>query len=537
MTKRVPRVSSPDPRVPGAYFDEQAAKDVLIFFDRGLQHVKGELAGAHLVLDEWQRDVLGRLFGWKRADGTRVYRTAYIEVPRKNGKSTLGAGIALYLLYADGEPGAEVYSAAADRDQAAIVFGAAKQMVEANPKLAGCSECYRRSIVFPEKSSTYQVLSADAPTKHGKNAHGVIFDELHAQPNRELWDVLKTSTGSRRQPLVVALTTAGYDRHSICWELHEHARKVIDGALEDDSFFAVIYAADKDDDWTAPATWARANPGLGKSIRMEYLSEECARAQELPASENTFRRLHLNQWTEQADRWIPMALWDRNAGDVSDTELVGRPVFMGLDLASTTDLTALAKLFPLEDGRFVLRVRFWMPEENVRRRVERDRVPYDVWIREGVIEATPGNIVDYDVVRTRILEEAGRHQLRDLAYDRWNAIHLITQLQEEWPERQNPRDGPQVVPFGQGWQSMSAPTKEFEKLLLGGKLLHGGNPVLRWMAANVAVKQDPAGNMKPDKASSTERIDGIVAAIMALGRAMVRPSGTSVYEERGIVEI
>lgn len=531
-TKKKPASSAKGYSAKGYWFDEVAAQKAVDFFAECLRHTKGEWAGKPFALEPWQRDdVIRPLFGWKRANGTRKYRTVYVEVPRKNGKSTLAAGVGLILTFADGEPGAEVYSAAADRDQAAIVFETAKGMVEAEPELAGRAEVFRRSIVVPGTASSYKVISADAPTKHGLNAHGVVIDELHAQPNRDLYDVLVTSTGARRQPVVFMITTAGFDRNSVCWELHEYARKVRDGVIEDDAFLPVIYQAEESDDWTTVATWKKANPSLGRTVKLDYLAAECDRAQEVPGYENTFRRLHLCQWTEQSTRWITMPLWDRNAGTVDEAILFRRPVYMALDLGSTTDLSALGKLFPLDDGRFVLRMRFWMPADNVQKRVKGDHVPYDVWIRQGFITTTPGNITDYDFIRRDILADASQYRLRELAYDRWNANQLITQLQAEWPESRP--HGPQVVPFGQGFASMSAPTKEFEKLLLGGRLLHGGNPVLRWMASNVCVKQDPAGNLKPDKMASHERIDGIVVGVMALGRAMVSPvKKGSVYETR-----
>ena len=515
------------------YYDESAAQRAVDFFSICCTHVKGPLAGQPLVLDEWQeRDIVRPLFGWKRkADGTRRYRKAYIEVPRKNGKSTLSAGLALYLTVADDEAGAEVYSAAADRDQAAIVFDVAKSMVGANEELEGMVECFRRSMVVRRTASSYKVLSADAPTKHGLNAHGIIFDELHAQPNRELFDVLTTSTGARVQPLEIYITTAGYDRHSICWEQHEYACKVRDGIIEDDSLLVAIYCADEKDDWTDPKVWAKANPGLGKSISLEYLERECNSAKERPAYQNTFRRLHLNQWTEQATRWVDMTVWDRNTAKVDEAALIGRPCFAGLDLSSTADLTALVFVFPPDDddGPYTLLPRFFVPEEAVRIRARRDRVPYDVWVREGYITATEGNVVDYNFIRAQVHTDAEKFLLRELAYDRFNATQLVTDLGS---------DGITVVPFGQGFVSMSAPAKELEKLLLEGRIAHGGNPVLRWMMSNVSVRQDPAGNIKPDKSKSAEKIDGIVAACMGLGRAIVQPEAPkSVYETRGILTI
>jgi phage terminase large subunit-like protein len=523
------RTKTPDTSAPNGFrFDKDAADRACEFFEIFLKHVKGEWAGQPFVLSKWQRDEIIRpLFGWKRADGTRRYRTMYCEVPRKNAKSTTGAGIALYLLFSDGEMGAEVYSAAGDREQAAIIFEIAKQMVEQEPRLKSRCEIYRRSIVYPRTGSAYHVLSADVPTKHGKNSHGVIFDELHVQPNRHLYDVLKTSMGSRRQPLMVMFTTAGHDRESICWEEHSYALKVRDGIIKDDTYLPVIYSAADTDDWTDPKVWTAANPGLGISIKLAYLEEECERAKESPAYQNTFRNLYLDQWTEQSTRWIDMALWDACSEPVNERELEGRECYGGLDLASTTDIAAFVKLFPPtdDDQRWRVLCRFWVPKENMRKRSDRDRVPYAVWSQQELIEPTEGNIIDYDVIRKRIGEDGQRFNIREIAFDRWNATQLTTQLAG---------DGFTMVPFGQGFQSMAAPCEELRKLLVSHQLAHGGNEVLAWMASNVAVKQDPAGNLKPDKSKSSEKIDGIVALIMALGRAMVRPEFSSVYEFHGI---
>jgi phage terminase large subunit-like protein len=518
-TKRTAKKKSSN----SAYWFDKAAADVACeFFEKFLVHIKGEWAGRPLELAKWQRDeVIRPLFGWKRkSDGLRRYRTCYVEIPRKNGKSTLGAGIALFLLFCDKEPGAEIYSAAGDREQAAIIFELAKEMVDASPKLKQLSETFRRSITAP-RASSYKVLSADAPTKHGLNPHGVIFDELHTQPNRHLWDVLITGTGARRQPVTFVMTTAGYDRHSICWEVHDYACKVRDGIIQDDSFLAVIFAAGEDDDWRSPKTWKKANPNLNTSVKIGYLETECKQAQEQPAKENTFKRLHLNIWTEQAVRWMPMEKWDGCNTPFSAEELSGEACFAGLDLASTTDIAALSLLFPPTEDRprWCNVWRFYVPEDSVKKRSLRDRVPYDQWVKQGFIIATPGNVTDYDFIERDVLEIAERYQLVELAYDRWNATQLVTHLQDKLNNGTSER----VVPFGQGFASMSAPTKELMKLVLSEVYTHGGNPPARWMASNVAVKQDPAGNLKPDKDKSTERIDGLVATIMALGRAMVMP--------------
>lgn len=508
-------------------FDERAAETAVRFFERLLRHSKGEWAGQPFELQPWQAEIVREVFGWKGPGGTRRYRRVYIEIPRKNGKSVLSAGLALFLTFADGEPGAEVYSAAADRDQAAIVFEQAKEMVQASPALMKFAQVYKRAIVVPESLSSYKVLSSDAPTKHGLNAHGVIFDELHAQPNRELWDVLTTSQGTRRQPLVIAITTAGYDRNSICWEQHEYARQVNAGIIDDPTFYGYIAAAEPEDDWTDPVIWAKANPSLGVTVKEEYLRTECDRARQVPAYQNTFRRLHLNQWTQQEERWLDMAAWEATAGVVDEKALEGKACYGGLDLASTSDIAAFAMVFPLEDGQFAAVMRFWIPRENMMERARRDRVPYDAWVRDGFVTATPGNVIDFTRIVADITALGKRFKLKEIAFDRWGAVQVSQELTNA---------GFVMVQFGQGFASMASPTKELLRLVLDGKLRHGANPVLRWMADNVTVQQDPAGNVKPDKKKSREKIDGVVATIMALDRAL-RNEGPkpSVYESRGIV--
>jgi len=505
-------------------FDAKAARKAERFFELYLTHVKGEWAGMPFKLERWQREIVRTLFGWKRPNGTRRYRTCYIEIPRKNGKSSLCAGLALYLLMADREPSAEVYSAAADREQASIIFDIAKSMVAVSNELNIRLKVFRKAIAYNKAMSSYKVLSADAYTKHGLNAHGIIFDELHAQPNRELWDVLATSTGARTQPLTVAITTAGFDRNSICWELHEYARRIKEGVIEDDSFLPVIYAAEEGDDWRDPKTWRKANPNIGVSISEDYLKRECAKAENVPAYENTFRRLHLNQWTQQESRWLPMAAWESCGGQVIPEMLKGKPCYAGLDLSSTTDITALVLAFPV-DGMVKLLSYFWIPGDNLLERAKRDHAPYDLWVKQGLIYATDGNVIDYGFVVAKITELRKQYNLKEIAFDRWGAAKIVQELTEL---------GVAVVPFGQGFASMAGPSKELLRLVLAGKLEHGGNPVMRWMADNAVVKTDPAGNIKPDKAKSTQRIDGIVAAVMALDRAMRHGAGHSVYEGRGI---
>lgn len=506
-------------------FDERSADLACDFFPRFLRHSLGPLAGQPFELDPWQRAVVRTVFGWKWTATThRVIRTVYLFIARKNGKSTFAAGLALLLLIADGERGAQVFSAAADREQAAVTFDEAARMVAASDALSRCTETFKRAILCPKLMATYRVLSADAETKHGLNPHGIVFDELHTQPNRDLVDVLHTAVGAREQSLELYMTTAGSDRHTICFETHTYALSVRAGTVEDPSFLPVLFFAPDDADWKDPATWALANPSVGAAIRVDYLARECRKAQEIPSYENTFRRLHLNQWTEQATRWLPIDAWDAGALPIDLAALAGRDCFAGLDLSSTQDVTAFVLAFPprSQDEPWTVLPRFFVPAENIRRRAERDRVPYDLWAREGLIVATEGDVVDYDAVRAAIVADTKLYRIKEIAFDRWNSSQLVTQLQA---------DGAPMVPFGQGFASMSAPSKELEKLVVSRRLAHGGNKVLRWMACNVAIKDDPAGNIKPAKDRSGDKIDGIVALIMALGRATVAPDKPrSVYE-------
>lgn len=500
------------------HFDQEAADRAVSFFADCLTHVTGEWRGKPFVLSDWQAKIVRDIFGWKRQDGTRKYRTVFIAVPRKAGKTTLAAGLALYMLYCDGEPGAQVINAAADRDQAALCFDAAKGMVQNEEQLDTRSNVYRRSIVVPNTGSSYKVISSDANTKHGLGCSYVGADELHAWPGRELWDVLTTSTGARRQPLTVVTTTAGFDRHSICYELWDYAIKVRDGIVQDDTFYPAIFAADKDDDWRDPATWHKAHPGLGVSVKLEYFEQECAKAKALPSYENTFRRLLLNQWTESDVRWLSMDAWDACGDELP--QLFGAACYAGLDLSSTTDISALVLAFPI-DGKVYLKPYFWIPEEGIERRVRRDRVPYDVWVRDGLMETTPGAVIDYEFIRAKIGTLADEFHIKEIAIDRWNATQLSTQLTG---------DGFEVVGFGQGFASMAGPTKELERLIIGKEIAHGGNPVMRWMASNVSVEGDAAGNLKPSKKKSTERIDGIVASIMSIGRMNMNIEGGEYHD-------
>jgi phage terminase large subunit-like protein len=488
-------------------------------------HTKGEWAGKPLVLEPWERELIRGIFDPIDRIGARLVRTSLIGIPRKNGKSTVGAALALYLLIGDNEPGAEVYSVAADREQARIVFGIAAEMVRAGP-LAKYAVPRRNWVEVPRTQSIYRVLSADAPTKHGLNPHGVIFDELHAQPNRELWDVLTSGQAARRQPLTLAITTAGYDRATICYEQYDYGRKVESGIIDDPSFYFRWWGVDEGEAWDDPATWRKANPNFGVSVSPGFLESEAKKAKHQPARQNAFRRLYLNEWTQASDRWLDLGAWDASAGIVDEDALAGRTCYGGLDLATTTDVAALAWDFPDADGGHEAIWRFFVPSDNLVHLDRRTNGQASVWAKAGWLTVTEGNVIDYAAIHQQIDRDARRFDVRRLAFDRWGSAVFVQDLAD---------NGVEVAAMGQGFASMSPPTKELERLVLDGKYRHGGNPVMRWMVDNVVVRTDPAGNLKPDKQRSTEKIDGVVAGIMALDAATrAEPVKRSAYEDRGM---
>lgn len=484
----------------------EAAADRAIRLINQLTHTKGPFAGETFDLRPWQTKIVKKLFTTKK-DGLRQYRTCLLMLPRKNGKSELAAALAIYFLLFDGEIGAEVYSAAADKDQAALVFNVAAQMIRNDPELLAQCEIIdsQKRIVHRRSGSFYRAISSEAYSKHGFNASVVIYDELHAAQNRELWDVLSTSQGARAQPLMMAITTAGFDRHSILWELYAHAKKVAERPSLDPTFLPILFEAPIDADWTDEKVWKKANPALGDFRSLEDMRIACKRAKEIPAQENTFRRLYLNQWTEQAARWISMAAWD--ACLAAPESLRGRRCYVGMDLSSTKDLTALVAVFPDEDGFDVL-ARFFVPKDSIKERSSRDRVPYDQWARDGYLDVTEGNVVDYEAVRKALADWSLVYDVREIAFDPWNATDLVTRLQAQ--------DGLTCVPMRQGFASLSAPTKSVEKAVLSKTLRHDGHPVLRWNISNISVETDATGNIKVSKKVSTERIDGAAALVMAV---------------------
>ena len=518
--------------LPTSHYDKDRA-DRAVRFIENLKHTKGRWAGKRFWLLPWQEQIIRDVFGIVDVHGNRQFRTAYVEIPKKNGKSELAAAVALYLLYADNEPSAEVYGAAADRQQASIVFDVARQMVDMTPALVKRSKIMAagKRIVNYSNAGYYQVLSAEVGTKHGLNVSGLVFDELHSQPNRQLYDVLTKGSGdAREQPLYFLITTAGTDRESICYEVHMKALDILQGKKIDPSFYPVVYGLPDDADWNDEANWYKANPSLGYTIKIDRVRDAYKDALENPAEENVFRQLRLDQWVGSSVAWIPEHVYDKGDIPIDIESLKGRDCYAGLDLSSTSDITAFVMVFPPESegDNYIVLPHFWLPRETLKLRVRRDHVPYDVWEKQGLFHITEGNVVDYNFVRKTIVDLAAEYHICEIGVDRWNATQLITDLDG---------DGFTMVPIGMGFKDMSPGMKELYKLLLEGKITHGGNPILRWMAGNVVAEIDAAENIKPSKKKATEKIDGIVALIMGLDRCIRHEMTGSVYDDpdRGLL--
>lgn len=511
----------------GWYFDKKAAMRAIRFIEK-LKHTKGEWAGQRFRLEPWQQFVLWNIFGWKNADGTRRFRYAYIEIARKNGKTALSAGIGLYMLFADGESRPEVYSAATVKDQAKICFSDAVEIVKATD-LKNYLTPYRNSIVYELKGGTMKPLSSDYGTHDGLNPSCGIIDEFHAHKDSGMFDVIKSAFGARRQPLMFIITTAGFDKSGVCYAYRENVIKVLRGVNEDDSLFGIIYTLDDKSEWDDPTMWIKANPNLGVSLSADYLADQVKDAKNRPEAVRNVMTKNVDLWVDAERTWILDDVWQKCIGTTDPADLKGCACWGRLDLSNVSDITAYVLLFH-ENDRFQLLPHFWIPEEKMLEKVRKENINYDKWAAEGYVTVTPGNVIDYDFVKADILRIVADYDLRTSAYDRWNSSQTIIDLQNE---------GMECNPFGQGYGSMSAPTKEFEKLVLTGKIEHFGNPVLRWMLASTLVKTDPAGNTKPDKEKSTQKIDGIVASIMALGEWMTAQTDdeSNPYENRGLLTL
>lgn len=503
----------------GIWWDQKACDRALKFFGF-LKHSKGEFAGKPFVLEPWQQFVIGCIFGWKRANGTRRFREAWIEIPRKNGKTQMAAAVALLLLIADLEGGAEVYSCATKRAQAKLSHDEAKRMVKRSPSLKKKVDVYRDNLSVESTDSKYEPLGADADTADGTNPSGLILDEVHAWKGREFWDVLDTASGARRQPLKFCITTAAVDSRTetVYDEQHKYAKNVLDDKYPDDSLFAVIYTIDDGDAWDDESIWAKANPNLGISVSLEYLRDKHRKAKGSPAAVNAFKRLYLNVRTASVDGWLPMDLWDRCGLTTFDAaELIGLDCWGGLDIANSSDLAAFVLIFRWEEG-YRLLCWFWCPSDARDTRGQKLRELLAPWIDGEFIAATEGNEIDLKAIEERAKEAAVLYNLREIAFDPWNATATAQNLTA---------DGIEMVKFPQNIRTFNEPARLLESLVRQGKLWHNANPVLTWMAGNVTIKQDGIGNMMPDRKKSANKIDGIPALIMGLARASMAPAETT----------
>lgn len=514
------------------YFDKKAGEIAIKAFDE-YHHFKGKWAGSSFIMLPWQQAITYILFGWKvKKTGLRRFRTAYIEVARKNGKTFWAAGVGLYMLDMDGESGAEIYSAATQRDQAKIVHEAAKQIVKRSPHLKKYAKLYTNSIVIEDTVSFFKPLSADYDTLDGLNVSCAIIDEYHAHKSSSLYDVLDTATGAREQPLMVIITTAGFEMQSACRALHDYVENILQGIVKDESVFGIIYTLDEDDDFTDSNCYIKANPSIGAALDIEEIEARCQTAKNAPSTLNNFLVKRMNVWTTNTNGWIPYDDWVKSAGTVDMEALKGRCCYLGADLSSVSDISAICAVFPWDDGTIKAIWHYYLPEDDIDQKSILDRVPYRQWANEGYITLTPGRSIDYDFIETEILERwAKNYQIIEMAEDPYNATQLTNHLISE---------GLKCIDMRQGFLSMSPPIKGLQHVILEGKFHHGNNPITNWMVNNCEIITDPAGNIKLDKAARSKRrkIDGIIAAVMAFSRIDAEPiDPSSVYETRGILTI
>lgn len=498
--------------IPDYYYDEKAATRVVNFIERYCTHVKGRLQGRPVMLEDWQKHFVKNAFGWKvKRTGLRKHKFIYLEIPKKNGKSTLLSCISLYLLCADREPGAEIYSVAGDTKQAAIVFEAAKKMIKQNPKLEAILKPYRYSILHPKSSSEYHILSADAETKHGFNIHGLAFDELHVQKNRKLFDTLVYGIAARTQPIVFMITTAGLQK-SFAEQQHDYAKGVIAGTIEDPDWYARIYAADPKDDPFSPSTWEKANPGYGDILTADYFHMMARKAKKYPSELNSFKQLHLNIWTGSSQAWIPPHVYRKgDVGILPDSELLAGQCWAGIDLASTKDLCAFSLYWELErNNKYYSRTWTFCPEDTIEDRMLKENVNYLKWIKEGWIIPTPGNVQDMEFIKDFVVEKYYKYKFLRLGADPWNADNFLAYLNNKY--------GMDVMKIFQVPKYLSPAAKLIEKQISNKnpKYFHDGNPAMEWMLGNVEMKRDNNGNIKPDRDKSKGKIDGVLSLLDAV---------------------
>jgi phage terminase large subunit-like protein len=497
----------------GLFFCEDSARRALTMF-RYLRHSKGEWAGSAIELEPWQCWIIACVFGWKYVDTEkRRFRTVYEEIARKNGKTTKLSGIGLYGLTKDDEGGPEIYSAATKRDQARILFDESGRMIRQSRPLSRRLDAQQHAIYNPANFGKFVPLSADGNTMDGLNPHFALVDELHAHKTPEVWDVLKSALGARSQPLIWAITTAGFNKNGICYEVRDYAIKVLTGVIEDDQFFSIIYTLDDGDDWQDESNWIKANPNLGVSVSLDYLREQARQAAIMPTAKTNFLTKHLNVWVTGESLWCNIERWLKCAAPYSFEDIKGADrVYLGLDLNSVSDLASLGGVAVMPDGRWRVFGKHYLPEDAVNNGFRKTTVPFMQWHEQGYLTLTPGNVCDYNWIKADIRTLREQINVVEIAFDRWNSSQLVNDLME---------DGAPMVQFGQGFASMNAPMKELERRYLAGEIEHMNDPVLTWAMSNLVADQDPAGNIKPAKNKSSEKIDPAVALIMAIGRAML----------------
>ena len=532
----------------GLVYDREAAERSFRFFESVLCFYEGEDAGKPFRLQPFQKFIVGSLRGWRLADGTRRFRKAYIEMGKGNGKTPLAAGIGIEDLVVGSvkNPGSQIYSAAMTADAARLMYTDSRRMVEASPMLRSRLRANHEAISNHATASYFKPVSGEANNLHGKRVRTALIDEIHAHPTNEVVDFMQKGTKGPGNRLILEITNSGHDRSTICWEHHQYSVRVLEQAIEDDGWFAFVCNLDvcaehvrqgKDqpqdgcetgcDQWDDPATWAKANPNLGVSVTVQYLAEQVREAKGIPSQQNATKRLNFCIWTESVSRWLDMEVWRAAPDRPALEDLEGRECFLALDLSSVSDLSAVALLFPDGEGGYDLHVRYWLPEAAVAKRRMRGDIPIDQWVQAGLITVCEGEIIDYDAIEAFIVEANGRFAVRECAFDGWQAAQAATHLGAA---------GVEMVKLAQGFGTYTEPMKEFERLLKMGKLRHGGDPVLTWMASNVSVEQGANLTRRPSRAKSVDKIDGIVASLMAMARAIVGGGdGPSVYEERGLL--
>lgn len=515
----------------GLVFDTDKAQDVLDFYDY-VPHIKGEWAGQSIVPSPWETLILINLYGWVwAATGLRRFRSAYIEVARKNGKSTFVAPLGLYMTKWDGEPGAEVYSAATSRDQARIVFDTARDMVR-NSKLRNHIQAFTHSVCHESSSSAFKPLASDSDTLEGKNTHLAIIDELHAHKTRRVYDVLELSCAARSQSLILVITTAGEDLTGICYEVRDYLTKVLDKVFDDDTCFGIIYAIDDPKNWTDENVWIQANPNLGICPKLDDMRRLCQKAQQSPSAASEFKRKRLGVWGVGASVYFNMEEWQQCPYLADENVLKTLPCFLGIDLSSKRDITALIGLFPQPDRRYQLKGRFWLPEAVIDPKKSGKSYHiqklYAAWAEQGWLTLTPGQIIDYEFIKRDVLDWCQTYDVHQVAYDPWGATQLATQLQEL---------GIPMVEVQQSVKNFSESMKEEDAVIIDHRLAHEHSPAMAWMWSNVLARVDKNDNVFPQKANDESKIDGPVASFTAMNRALVFQDESSVYDEEDLLVV